>query len=374
MPENKEIQYQARRKINIAHFIGTLRIGGAENQVALLVNAMNPDRFNRHVVVMHAGGTGFSDALAPGVGFYSIDYRRRNALAALGRLRRYLIDNSIDVLHCHMYHAVTKGAVIGRLAAVPVIVTSEHGKNSWKGWHHHAIERYVVNRLVDKRIAVSEDIRQIRIREDGVRPNDIVVFPNTVDTNTMVKDNRPKPRIIGSLGRLVDAKDFPVLIHAIRHLKDGDYDVCLRIAGDGEERAQLEQLAVELGMESDIEFMGVRPAAEFLLSIDIFAMSSKREGVPVALLEAMARGLPIVSTAVGGIPEVVEDGVDGLLCQPGDPDALAGNIERLIGDAELRMSLGRNARRKVVDCYGTAGVVERWSNLYMALLAEKGLR
>lgn len=359
------------RRLNVAHFIGSLHIGGAENQVMLLVNALDPELFHCHVIAMHEEGAGFKGALAEGVSYYNINYRIRNAPAAMYRLYRYLVKYRIDILHCHMYHAAVKGAIAGRLASVPVMVTSEHGKNTWKRWNHHAAEKYIVSRLVDKRIAVSEDIRRIRIAQDHVDPGQILVFPNSVATEVSVKHNSEPPRIIGSLGRLVDAKDFAVLIRAVDLLRKEGRDVRLRIAGEGEERAGLERLVAELGLDDVVDLPGMQPAQEFLSSIDIFAMSSKREGVPVALLEAMACGLPVAATAVGGIPETLEDGVEGLLSAAGDPAGLAANIAAIIDNAPRRIAMGQHARDKVVRCYGTAGVVARWSQLYMDLFSAK---
>ena len=194
-------------RLNIAHFIGSLNIGGAENQVALLLNSLADKGHNCHVIVMREGD-GYQDALREGVKYFNIDYRTRYAPASLARLYNYLKKNKIDVLHCHMYHAVVNGALIGKLANIPVIVTSEHGKNTWKKWHHHMLEKQLVNRCVDMRIAVSEDIRQIRIAMDGVDEGRIVVLPNSVNTDVSLVDASKDPVILGTLGRFVDAKDF----------------------------------------------------------------------------------------------------------------------------------------------------------------------
>lgn len=151
-------------KLNIAHFIGSLHIGGAENQVSLLINAFAEKGHKCHVVVMQ-DEEGYKSSLHQDVNYHNLNYRTRYALKGLYKLYRYLKDNKIDVLHCHMYHAVVKGSIIGRLAGVKVIVSSEHGKNPWKTAYHHFAERYLVNPFIDKRVAVSEDIRQIRIKK-----------------------------------------------------------------------------------------------------------------------------------------------------------------------------------------------------------------
>ncbi|MCK5359948.1 MAG: glycosyltransferase [Gammaproteobacteria bacterium] len=361
------------KKLNIAHFIGSLHIGGAENQVALLVNSLAEKGHKCHVIVMHEA-EGYKGVLNDDVGYFNIDFRTRYAPAALLRLYKYLKENKIDVLHCHMYHAVNKGAVIGRLAKVPVIVTSEHGKNSWKNFYHHFIEKYIVDKNVDKRIAVSDDIRKIRIEDDGVNPDKIIVMPNSVNTDVPVADNSKQPVVLGTLGRLVDAKDFENLIRAINVLITAGRVIKLIIAGEGEERQKLESLIIELELSDVIEMPGIQPAASFLSSIDIFVMSSKREGVPVSLLEAMAYGLPIATTSVGGIPEVIQNEREGLLCESNNPQVLADIIARLLDDADLRQRLGGSANDKVIKYYSKGRVVDMWLDLYSSLYEKKRMR
>jgi len=360
-----------KRRINVAHFIGSLHVGGAENQVVLLANALDPSKFRSHVIVMHDQVGGFRENLHSDIRFFSIDYRARYSLAALYRLYRYLVKNRIDILHCHMYHATVKGAVVGRAAGVPVILSSEHGKNTWKRWWHHAMEKYIVNRILAKRVAVSEDIRRIRICEDGVKPENIMVLPNFVNTDVPTKSVSATPRIIGALGRLVDAKDYPVLINAVGRLISEGRDVQLYIAGEGDERQELEKLVSDKKLDGAIKLLGMQNGGEFMSSIDIFAMSSKREGVPVSLLEAMARELPVAATAVGGIPEIVTDRVDGLLCEPGKSSDLADNIAALLDNEDMRRSMGKAAREKVIQCYGVTGVINIWATFYSEMFQEK---
>lgn len=356
--------------MNIAHFIGSLHIGGAENQVTLIVNSLAEKGHNCHVIVMR-DETGYKNLLSEGIGYFNIAYRTRYAPAGLYRLYKYLVKNKIDVLHCHMYHAVSKGAWLGRLAGVPVIVNSEHGKNTWKKWYHHLIEKYLVNKCIDMRIAVSEDIRNIRICNDGVSPDKIIVLPNSVNTDVKIKDNSQQPGIIGSLGRLVDAKDFGNLIRSVKILVEKGRDIKLIIAGEGGERNKLETLIADLGLSEIVELPGTLQSDVFFSSIDIFVMSSRREGVPVSLLEAMAHGLPIATTAVGGIPEIIENEQDGLLCKKSDPEALSGLIARLLDNTALRVQLGKMANMKVVGRFSTESVVNQWIELYGTLYYSK---
>ena len=335
----------------------------------MLINALDQSIFSKHVITMHEGDSGFRSHLNDDVSYFCLDYRRRNAPASLFRLFRYLRSEKIDVLHCHMYHAAVKGAMVGRLAGVSSILVSEHGKNTWKNSWSRFIERHVVSRWTVLRVAVSEDIRRIRIEQDGVPENTIELMQNAVNTSVTPVDAEKIPKRLGSLGRFVDAKDFPMLFRAIRQLRDRGYEVELEIAGDGVERKNMEHSLDELGLGGVVHLPGIRNAHEFLSSIDLFVMSSKREGVPVSMLEAMAHGLPIAATAVGGIPEVIEHGRDGLLSSAGDPDGLADNIAMLIEDENLRVMLGSNARAKAVERYGIDSIARRWEGLYMRVLS-----
>lgn len=357
--------------IRLAHLIGALQIGGAENQVVQVASRMPPERIEVHVVAFSERNSGFKNDLQKHVRYWCMRYRKRFAPLGWWRLYRYLRTNKIDVLQCHMYHAALPGAIIGRMAGVKVILTTEHGKNTWKKRRHHLIERLIINPLVDYRVAVSEDIRQRRIALDGVSESKIGVIDNAVDTDVQQADPWAPISVIGSLGRLVDAKDFPNLIRAVKMLKARGVGLRVVIAGEGEEREALERLIRALDLGDCVDLPGMRPAADFFRSIQLFVMSSCWEGVPVSLLEAMARGLPIVATRAGGIPEVIRDGVDGLLCPIEDPEALARAIATMIENEDLRHDCAVSARRRVVERYGVDQAASRWERLYGDLLARR---
>lgn len=356
--------------IRVAHLIGSLQVGGAENQVVQLASHLPADRFETHVITFSEREGGFRAALPAHVRYWCMRYRRRSAPLGWWRLYKYLRDNKIDVLQCHMYSAALPGVIIGRLAGVQVVLTTEHGKNSWKTWWHHAIERWLITPLTDFRVAVSEDIKRLRIAQDGVPASKIGVIDNAVDTDVPQVDPSRPVAIIGSLGRLVDAKDYPTLIQAMRQLREAGREVRAVIAGEGEERQGLQALIQELDLEDHVRLLGVQPAAVFFRGIDLFVMSSCREGVPVALLEAMAHGLPIVATRAGGIPEVIRDGVDGLLCPIESPDELAQAISKMLDSQQLRYDCATAARRRVVERYGVEQAGLRWQQLYLDLLGR----
>jgi glycosyltransferase involved in cell wall biosynthesis len=350
--------------IRVAHVVGSLTKGGAERQVIELLNHMNSKEFDRHLIVLRERGDNFGYLLNNEVKSFNLKYRARFFFSGMTRFVSYLKKNRIQILHAHIYDPSKLSALAGIVAGVPVIMTTEHGKNLWKKWYHHLIERVLINRAAAKRIAVSEDIRQIRINYDGTKPENILMIPNGTIIPEYMADTSHNPKIIGTLGRLVEPKDYPTLIEAIRLVREKGWDVELQIAGQGPEKPVLEEFIMRSGMGSHACLVGFQNSSDFLKRIDLFSMSSVREGLPLALLEAMACGLPVAATRVGGIPEVVADGISGLLSEPRDPRGLAENIVKFLRNPELRATLGRNARKTIEESYSIQKLARSYETLY----------
>jgi glycosyltransferase involved in cell wall biosynthesis len=355
------------RKINVAHLIGSLSIGGAQVQTVQLLNYLDPNIFKKYLLVFWHKPEGLSK-LKKSVKYKPLNFRLRLLPISLIKLSKYLKFSRIDILHTHMYAPNMYGVLAGKLAGVKVIITGERGRNPWKRWHHHIVERFLISRFASMRVAVSNDIRQLRIDVDGVPPHKIVTIPNGVELNGYVADTSFRPKTIGCLGRLVEAKDYPTLFLAVKILKDCGYNLQVRIAGDGHLKDELEKLVKKLDLTSDINFIGFQKPIELLMKSNIFALPSIREGMPGALMEAMSCGLPVVATRAGGIPELVTHSLNGLLSTPGDPHELAVNIRTLVEDESLRTKISKNARRMIINFFTMEKTAERYSQLYHSLL------
>jgi colanic acid/amylovoran biosynthesis glycosyltransferase len=187
---------------------------------------------------------------------------------------------------------------------------------------------------------------------------------------------RPGPLRIICVGRLDAQKGHHVLLGALQALRDGGRSVLVHLVGDGSLRAELEEAAARRGLGGTVVFLGALNAEEarhVFAAADAFVLASLAEGMPVALMEAMALGLPCVATAVGGTPELLRDGVDGLLVPPADEQALAAALARLVDDAELRARLGASARARVVDAYDFDDKVDELHSEFAARLgASRG--
>ena len=181
--------------------------------------------------------------------------------------------------------------------------------------------------------------------------------------------------VVGWVGRMTGIKDTGAVLEIVRATRERGVDAVLCMVGDGPDRDRLEQLAHELGIARSTYFAGYQPdVAGYYRLFDAFVLPSVNEGTPVSAIESLASGTPVVANRVGGVPDVVRDGVDGFLVEQGDVEAAADRLARLAGDPALRTKLGEAGRARVLERYSVARLVDDVDRLYRALLADKGIR
>jgi glycosyltransferase involved in cell wall biosynthesis len=180
--------------------------------------------------------------------------------------------------------------------------------------------------------------------------------------------------VIGWVGRMTGVKDTGAVLEIVRATRDSGVEAVLCMVGDGPDRGRLEQLAHELGIARSCYFVGYQPdVAGYYRLFDAFVLPSVNEGTPVSAIESLASETAVVANRVGGVPDVVRDGVDGFLVQPGDNDAAAARLAELAADPALRTRLGASGRARVLERYSVARLVDDVDRLYRSLLATKGL-
>jgi glycosyltransferase involved in cell wall biosynthesis len=273
-----------------------------------------------------------------------------------------------------MPRASVPGTIVGRLAGVPIIVNQEHGW-SYEGKRlRRFLDRHVVARG-DAMLAVSQHDRRQIIDIEGIPPRLVRVLPNGIEPMpTTGRDIRaelggtPGTALIGAVGRLAPEKAHADLIRAVASLRDESRDLRCVIAGEGPEEHKLNELIRELNVHEHVRLLGPRlDVHDIIRALDVAVLCSKNEGSPLALIEYMACGAPIVATAVGGVPEMIEHGVHGLLVRPNDPAGLAGAIGRLLDDPGLAGRLGGQARQRQRSEFDLGVVVTRLEHLYLEL-------
>jgi len=298
----------------------------------------------------------------------------------------------------HIVHTnSTKAGFLGRLAAkvagVAVIIFTAHGFFLYEPFWTKTTRLFYtfVERLggilSDVVIAVSEADRQKIIRYKVVQPNRIVIIHNGLEIDalnkafdtTIINQNNielsDNDTIIGMVANFYPIKGLQFFIEAAEQVKHIFPEVKFIIVGDGEQRPELEKLRSALGLNSYVLFLGQRDDVPKILPLfDVFVLPSVKEGLPYALLEAMAAARPVVATTVGGVPEVVVDGQTGLLVPPGNPEALARAIIALLQDPERAHAMGQAGRKRVLEHFTVERMVAETERVYQELLARKGLR
>jgi glycosyltransferase involved in cell wall biosynthesis len=278
------------------------------------------------------------------------------------------------LIHAHHYSPFVYGAIARLWRPSTRLLFTEHGRLSDAG---PSPRRRAVNRLLRHApqavIAVSADLKRHLVAE-GFPPASVQVIYNGIDPGSdSPAADRPRIRemlgvgddvlTIGTVARLDPVKDLGTLIEAVSHLI-AERRVRLVIVGDGPELPRLKQIAAARGVSNDVTFVGHRDdVRRWLTAFDVFANSSTSEGVSLTILEAMAAGLPVVATAVGGTPEVV-DASSGCLVPPRDPVALAAAIRSLAKDVSRRATLGRAGRQRVAAHFTLERMVEDYRKAY----------
>jgi glycosyltransferase involved in cell wall biosynthesis len=296
------------------------------------------------------------------------------------RLYRMMVRERIDVLHAHMPRASVPGAVLARLAQVPVVVSHEHGSRLEGKIIRPFLDRQIVGRMSTTILAVSAWDRRQLIEREGIPAERIDVLPNAIppppeESAASLEDLGVPPGtpLIGAIGRLYEVKGYDYLIRAVALLKARGRPVYCVIAGIGPEEQRLRDLIAELGVSGEVGLIGRRDDVPSVVrALDVAVMCSRWEGSPLAVIEYMALAAPIVATRVGGIPELIEDGVHGLLVTPEDPGALADGIQRLLDDRALAARLGSAARERQRTEYDLDVTVAKLERMYLELCARQG--
>jgi sugar transferase (PEP-CTERM/EpsH1 system associated) len=368
----------------ILYLITELGVGGAQTVLLRLLTGLDRDRFPPTVACLYNGdATVAQDLRALGIPVTDLGMTAKWRWDALWRFYRLLRRERPAILHTWMFHANFVGRIVGRLARVPIVVTSRRNVNIG-GTLREFLNRWTA-RLGDRVIAVCEMARQAEIERARVSPDKVVTIYNGVDTNEFaalaaraaVRGRRAfgipaGAPLVGAVGRLHRQKGFADLITALAQVREHLPAVWLLLVGDGDLRGDLEAHAQALGLSEVVAFAGLRTdIPEILAGLDLFALPSLWEGLPNVVLEAMAAGLPVAATAVGGTPEVVVDGITGILIPPQDPEVLAQAITRLLRDPGLRYRMGQAGRERVAQRFTVERMVEQTERLYERLLVEE---
>lgn len=365
-------QKVGQHRIRVCHISMTLLTGGLERLLVEFGRHCNRDRFDLRFIALDQLGQPAEDLKQQGWKVSTIlEEGPRGKLSRARRLSKLLADEQIDVVHSHNTLAHFYATAAAKWAGVPVIVNTQHGRGcgaSWKAkWQFR-----LANRFADRVIGVSEDATRLCQDDDRLSARRMQAIWNGIDLTRFAFRGPINQPVAISVARLSPEKDFATLLRATSLVVRDVPDFRLRIVGNGREADSLKELARELSLENNVEFLGERHDIPALLGeAAFFVSSSKSEGISLTLLEAMAVGLPIVATDVGGNPEVVVDGKTGKLVPPCDPEQLAAAMKAMLADSASWPVMGELARQRVEQHFNVKHMLQQYESLYGELLATK---
>lgn len=375
-----------RPRVAVAHLLHTVAYGGPETILINWIRAQDRDHFDVHLLCFedpngsqNAFVTAARDA---GLTLHFIPWNRSKPVLRSARvLSRYLKSEQIDILHCYNTYAELVGVVAKRMTGVKLITTKwMWGKLDWKRAILQRLERALMPRF-DRVTAQSEFAARLTSRrKPGDTRVDVLLSgidqslkPYTAeerDAARAVLGASPRTVVLLHLARFYPEKAHDILVHSFQQIHRAAPETQLWLPGVGPTQEPTRRLVCELGLENAVKFLGFRPDLDALLPlVDLQIHSSHVEGIPLALCSGLTAGLPVVATAVGGVPEIVQDEVSGLLVKPNDPTALASAALRLVHDPQLRAQYGRAASEFMRTHYSMGAAVGQLEQVYTEMMA-----
>jgi len=361
--------------LTVVQCVNTLDVGGVEQLALTLARQFRGDGFQTLICCIEDRGRLAEQAEREGIPVHALCLEQQGKWRGLRALCRLLRQHHPVVLHTHNFKPFYYGALTRLLGAADVHVQTRHGaftKTHRAHWRYRWMRRWA-----DALVTVSEDGRHRLSQQSGLAVDKIGLIPNGVDTDQFcpATDKAAVRRQLGlpatcpaivTAARFSPEKDLGTLLRAFAAVRQSLPDTELWLLGDGAERANLEALRRELGLGDRVRFFGARPDVRlFLQAADLFALSSVSEGLSIALIEAIASGLPVVATDVGGNQEIINPPEAGRLVPARDPQALGHALVQVLGDSALRHKLSQAARKRALEKFSLERMLQSYRELYL---------
>jgi sugar transferase (PEP-CTERM/EpsH1 system associated) len=368
----------------ICHLVHSLHVGGAEMLVARLARRLR-DRCRFLFVCLDELGTLGAELRAEGFPVEVLGRRPGLDWRCVTRLSRLMRQLRVALIHAHNYSPFSYALMARLLYRRPPVLFTEHGR------HHpdrRVAKRVMFNRLLlqrrDRVIGVGAAVRQALILNEGMAADRVGILYNGIDPDQFASDVAERATVRRQLGlgpddfvilqvaRLDPLKDHATAIRMMQRVTRHCPSAKLLLVGDGPKREIIEAQIEQCRLHEQVRLLGVRQdVAQLLAAADLFLLTSISEGIPLTLIEAMAAGLPVVSTRVGGTGEVVGDGETGLLAPANDDAALSTATLRFVEDPGLRQRMGEQGRVRARSLFSEARMAEQYRDLYKAMLDER---
>jgi sugar transferase (PEP-CTERM/EpsH1 system associated) len=373
-------------KIKILHILHSLEVGGLENGVVNLINRLDSDLFE-HAICCVASSGAMANRIEKPVEIYSLGKGGKKDYLLSLRMAWVIKNVRPDIVHTRNWGTID-GVIASRLAGVKRIIHGEHGRDAGdpEGMNSRRNRlRRTLHPLISRFVAVSADLKNWLIDIVGIPEAKTMQIINGVDTFRFrpAKDKSqakvslgldPHAFVIGTVGRLDPVKDHKTLLHAFALMtenKSHNAGKYLVIAGPGPEEQNLKKFAEELGIAGDVNFLGERKDISHVLrAMDVYVLPSIAEGISNTVLEAMATGLPVIATKVGGNPELIEDNNNGFLFGPGDAKGLEKILSLYFSGTPLAKAHGDNGRARAEKLFSLSNMTADYETLYLEVAGQ----
>ncbi len=378
-----EMEQRLQRPLRVMQITHDLAIGGLQQVVLTLCKTIRRDQFECSVLCLRNLGPFEHELRARGIAVFSLSRKPGNAdYFSFLKVAKILRNQRIDVIHTHNTHPLIDGTMGAMLAGVKTIIHTDHARQ-FPDKRRYMVFENLLSHFVYRMIGVSDDTSNNLRKYERISKERLLTIPNGIDPEPYnlpvdCKEVRrslgvpPDGSIIGTIARLSTEKALGEALEAFSRVKRQRPQTYFVIVGEGPCEQELRDKAQALGLQDSVIFTGRRvDIPRIVRTIDIFVLSSFREGLPMAVLEAMAGGCPIVAYAVGGVPNAVISGQNGYLVTRGACDEMAARITELLDDSEKRRSFGKRGREIFIEKFSAETMTKAYERLYMRLSAEK---
>ena len=365
------------KPVRVMQITHDLAIGGLQQVVVSICRNIDRYRFSVSILCLRAKGELASELERMGIPVFLLPQKRYGTdYFSFLKVAEILRRERTEVIHTHNKQPFIDGTLGGMIARSRTIVHTDHGR-TFPDKRRYLFAEWVMSHFVYKIAVVSDKTGEDLIRYEKIRRQKIITVPNGVDQRLFEEWTEPEAKkrelgisgrypILGIGARLVEVKGIEYLLGAVSKLRERYPLILLIIAGTGPWEGRLKAVARELGIDDHVAFLGVRrDMHELLRAFDLYVLPSLSEGMPLALLEAMAAGCPVVATKVGGVPDVIADGYNGMLVEPRDKDALAKAILGVMEDDEKRNRFRERGRLLYEQRYSATAMTKRYEKLYL---------
>lgn len=371
-----------KRKISIMQVIYSLEIGGSEKLALTILSNLNRDIFQPSVCAMDLGGELIEDFQRNNIASHIL-CRKGFETGLFHRIYKLLKKNRIDIVHTHHFAQIFYTIFPAKLAGVKIV----HTEHEYFTYLDDQLRRVLIkplSMLCEKFTVVGPEVADYFIQEIGVPKNRVFTIPNGIDIQKFdIKSNsvcqelglHEDEIVFGIVARLEKEKDHQTLINAFKLAENQVPQIRLLVVGDGSLRKELEDYAKHMKISDKVLFLGTRKdIPEILSAIDVFVLSSIKEGLPISLIEAMAARKPIIATDVGSIKHLIRHEINGLLIPSQNEAAMEKAMIRLIGDPEFRKEMGERGHKIALESFGLSHMIQQYEDIYCSILRGTNVR